>query len=83
MAVRIRLARTGANNDPCFRVVAIDSRSPRDGRYLEQMGWYDPKHAGVNFSLKLDRIEHWRRQGAQFSNTVRSLVRKARRSAAG
>jgi len=83
MAVKVRMTRTGANNDPCFRVVATDGRSPRDGSYLENLGWYDPKKAGVNYSLKLDRIEHWRSKGAQLSDTVRSLVRKARRQAAG
>jgi len=81
MAVRIRLTRTGANNDPCFRVVATDARSPRDGRYLENLGWYDPKRPGMNFSLKLDRIEFWRNRGAQLSDTVRSLIRRARRQA--
>ena len=83
MAVKVRLTRTGANNDPCFRVVATDGRSPRDGSYLEILGWYDPKKAGVNYSLKLDRIEHWKNKGAQLSDTVRSLVKKASRPAAG
>jgi small subunit ribosomal protein S16 len=82
MAVRVRLTRTGANNDPCFRVVATDSRSPRDGSYLENLGWYDPKKPGVNFALKLDRIEHWKGRGALLSDTVRSLVRKARKQPA-
>ena len=83
MAVRVRLTRTGANNDPCFRVVATDSRSPRDGSYLENLGWYDPKKAGVNFAVKVDRIDYWKGRGALLSDTVRSLVRKARKQAAG
>jgi small subunit ribosomal protein S16 len=72
----------GANNDMTFRVVATDSRAPRDGRALEILGWYDPKRKDTNFSLKLDRIERWVSQGAQMSDTVRSLVRKARKQAA-
>jgi small subunit ribosomal protein S16 len=60
-------------------VVAADSRSPRDGRFLEILGWYDPKREGTNFDLKLDRIDHWTNQGAQVSDTVRSLLKKARK----
>lgn len=81
MSVKIRMTRTGANRDISFRVVATDSRSPRDGKSLENLGWYDPKKTGVNYSLKLDRIEHWVGNGAQMSDTVRSLVRKARLAA--
>jgi small subunit ribosomal protein S16 len=62
-------------------VVATDGRSPRDGRYLENLGWYDPKKGGVNFALKLDRIAYWKDKGAQLSDTVRSLVRKASKQA--
>ena len=82
MAVKIRLTRTGATNDVCYRVIAADSRSPRDGRFLEILGWYDPKRDGVNFDLKLDRIDHWKREGALMSDTVRSLVRRAAKAAA-
>ena len=82
MAVKVRLTKTGANNDPSFRVVATDSRSPRDGSYLENLGWYDPKKAGVNYALKLERIEYWKSKGAQLSDTVASLVKKARKQAA-
>ena len=82
MAVKIRLTRTGGKNDVCYRVVAADSRSPRDGRFLEILGWYDPKREGVNFELKRDRIEHWKGQGAQLSDTVRSLVRRSDKTAA-
>lgn len=77
MAVRVRLTRTGARNDNCFRVVAADARSPRDGQFIEILGWYDPKRSGTNFDLKLDRIEHWQAQGAEFSATVKSLVKRA------
>ncbi|MBN1675419.1 MAG: 30S ribosomal protein S16 [Kiritimatiellae bacterium] len=81
MAVKIRLRRTGAKNCPCFRVVATDTRFPRDGRFLEVLGWYDPKLAGANFNLKLERVEHWVGKGAVVSDTVRSLIRKARTGA--
>ena len=80
MSVKVRLRRTGAKNDICYRVVAIDSRSPRDGRYLELLGWYDPKKEGVNFLIQVDRIEHWKSKGAIISDTVRSLVRKAKKA---
>ena len=77
MSVKIRLRRTGANKDISYRVVATDSRSPRDGRFIEALGWYDPKKTGVNFALKLERIAYWKSKGAQISDTVKSLVRKA------
>ncbi len=79
--VKIRLTRTGATNDMCYRVVATDSRRPRDGRFLENLGWYDPKRSGINFSINLDRIAHWKSVGAQVSDTVSSLVRRARAAA--
>ncbi len=81
MAVKLRLTRTGARNSACYRVVAADERSPRDGRFLEILGWYDPKQDGKNFDLKLDRIDYWRGTGAQVSDTVRSLVKRARQMA--
>lgn len=76
MSVKVRLRRTGSTNDVCYRVVAADTRSPRDGRFLEVLGWYDPKVEGKNFRLKLDRIEHWVGQGAVVSDTVRSLIKR-------
>ncbi len=79
MAVIIRCRRAGANNDPCFRIVATDERSPRDGKFLELLGWYDPKKRENNFHLKLERIEMWLSKGAQLSAMVRTLVNKARR----
>jgi small subunit ribosomal protein S16 len=79
MAVKIRLKRTGTTNEACFRVVAADARSPRDGRNLETLGWYTPTQPGVNFKLKLDRIDHWVGNGAQVSDTVASLIRKSRK----
>jgi small subunit ribosomal protein S16 len=79
MAVKIRMTRTGCKNDVCYRVVAADSRSPRDGRNVENLGWYDPKRQGVNFRLKLDRIDYWTGCGAEVSDTVRNLVKQARK----
>jgi small subunit ribosomal protein S16 len=81
MAVKIRMTRKGSTNDPSFRCVAADSRSPRDGRFIELLGWYDPKRKDKNYELKLDRIEEWVRKGATVSDTVASLVRRARRAA--
>ncbi len=78
MSVIIRCRRTGANNDPCFRIVAADKRSPRDGKCLETLGWYDPKKKKNNFFLNLARIKDLKEQGAQISATVLSLMRKAK-----
>ena len=81
MVVKIRCQKTGANNDPCFRIVATDIRSPRDGKCLETLGWYDPKKKDKNFFLKMDRVEMWKKQGAQISDMVRALIRKAKTGA--
>lgn len=77
MAVKIRMKRMGGKNDMSFRVIAADTRSPRDGKFIEQLGWYDPKREGKNYSLKLDRIAYWRGTGAQVTETVASLLKKA------
>jgi len=76
MAVAIRLRREGALNRPYFKIVVTDKRSPRDGKFIEIVGTYDPKKPGLNSTLKLDRIEHWISKGAQPSDTVRSLIKK-------
>jgi small subunit ribosomal protein S16 len=81
MAVKIRMTRTGANKDISYRVVATDSRFPRDGKNLEVLGWYDPKKQGLNFGLKMDRIDHWISKGALVSDTVKSLIKKNRAAA--
>src|SRR5438552_18615676 len=78
MAVAIRLRREGALNRPYFKVVVTDTRSPRDGKFIEIVGTYDPKKTGQNSTLKLDRIEHWNGTGAQTSDTVRSLIKKTK-----
>jgi small subunit ribosomal protein S16 len=82
MAVSIRLRREGALNRPYYKVVVADSRSPRDGKFIEIIGTYDPKKTGHNSTLKMDRIEHWISKGAQPSDTVRSLIKKNRKHAA-
>jgi small subunit ribosomal protein S16 len=76
MAVSIRLRREGALNRPYYKVVVADSRSPRDGKFIEIIGTYDPKKPGHNSTLKLDRAEYWISKGAQPSDTVRSLIKK-------
>ena len=76
MAVKIRMTRTGAKNSASFRIVAADSRSPRDGRNIEILGWYDPNRTGRNFELKQDRMAYWQGQGAQVSDTVKTLLQR-------
>ncbi len=76
MAVKIRLKRLGRRHRSFYRVSAMDSRSPRDGRVIEELGWYDPlaKDAAKQVSLKRERIEYWLSVGAQPSDTVRNLL---------
>jgi small subunit ribosomal protein S16 len=76
MAVTIRLRREGARNRPYYKVVVADSRSPREGKFIEIIGTYDPKKPNHNSTLKLDRAEYWIARGAQPSDTVRSLIKK-------
>jgi len=76
MAVRIRLARHGAKKKPFYRIVVADSESPRDGRYLENVGTYNPLLDPAQVSLKSERIQYWMDQGAKPSDTVRSLLKK-------
>jgi small subunit ribosomal protein S16 len=82
MAVSIRLRREGALNRPYYKVVVADSRSPRDGKFIEIIGTYDPKKPGHNSMLKIDRAEYWIARGAQPSDTVRSLIKKNKKLAA-
>ena len=82
MAVAIRLRREGTLNRPYYKVVVTDKRSPRDGKFIEIIGTYDPKKPGHNSTLKLDRAEYWISKGAQPSDTVRSLIKKNKNPAA-
>ena len=79
MAVAIRLRREGAKNRPYYRVVVADSRSPRDGKFIEIIGTYDPKQTGQNSSFSVERAEYWISKGAQPSDTVRSLIKKQKK----
>ena len=79
--VKIRLRRIGTRNVPAYRIVVADIRSPRDGRFIENLGTYDPRKAGDNFRVDLDRAKYWVQKGAQPSETVRSILKKAERAA--
>ena len=68
----------GSRNAPFYRVVIQDGRRAPTGRFIETIGWYDPKQEGTNFSINLDRVEYWSSSGAQPSDTVASLIKKAR-----
>ena len=74
--LRIRLSRHGAKKDPHYRVVVAEKRRPRDGRFIEIVGYYNPALEPVRLHLNLDRIHHWVKQGAQPSETVRVLMGK-------
>ena len=76
--VRLRLTRKGAKKKPFYRVVASDARAPRDGRFIEQLGYYDPMKSPKIIKLDLERVDHWISNGAQPSDTVASLIKKAR-----
>ena len=77
MAVRIRLRRTGRKNAPSFRIVVADGTSPRDGRFIEIIGQYYPRLGDKAVQLDTERANHWLDVGAQPTDTVRSLLRKA------
>jgi len=76
MAVRIRLARHGAKKKPFYRIVVADSESPRDGKYLENVGTYNPLLDPAQVAFKSDRVQYWMDQGAKPSHTVRNLLKK-------
>ncbi len=79
MAVSIRLARQGAKKRPFYRIVAADRRAPRDGRFIEQIGYYDPRAKVI--SLDLARYDHWVSHGGQPSQTVRDIARRHKAAA--
>ena len=76
MAVVIRLARHGAKKKPFYRIVVADGERPRNGKYLENVGTYDPLIDPAKVTLKTERIQYWMGQGAKPSDTVRSLLKK-------
>lgn len=74
MAVKMRLIRIGKTKQPVYRVVVIDGRSPRDGRYLDQVGRYDPRHEPSLVEIDNDKAVEWMKKGAQPTETVRKLL---------
>jgi len=76
MSVKIRLARHGAKKRPYYRIVVADSESPRDGRYLEAVGTYNPLLDPAEVTLKTERVKYWIEQGALPSDTVKSIFKK-------
>ncbi len=76
MAVKIRLARYGAKKRPFYRIVAADSECPRDGKFLEMLGTYNPLNTPADVTLKADRVQYWIGQGAIPSDTVKSILKK-------
>lgn len=76
MAVVLRLKRFGTNKKLFWRIVASDKRSPRDGRFIEEIGWYDPRKNPMGLSIKKDRALHWLKNGAVPSATVKSLFKR-------
>ena len=76
--VKIRMRRTGCKNHAAYRIVAADERSPRDGKFLEILGWYDTQIKDENFKLDLPRVDYWLSKGAKPSTTVASLIRRAK-----
>jgi small subunit ribosomal protein S16 len=79
MAVVLRLSRAGTHKAPFYHVVATDSRKPRDGRYLEDVGMYDPTRSPELIRLKVERIEYWLKAGAKPSPTVAKVIDRARK----
>ncbi|NLC46472.1 MAG: 30S ribosomal protein S16 [Firmicutes bacterium] len=77
MAVKIRLRRMGAKKQPFYRLVVADSRSPRDGRFIEELGWYNPLTSDDKVEVDEDKALSWLQKGAQPTDTARRLLRKA------
>ena len=70
------MKRVGAKNTPVFRIVVADGRSPRDGKFIEEIGTYQPLKQGENFKLDMERVTYWVSKGAQPSDTVASFIKK-------
>lgn len=79
--VAIRLNRQGTKDRPYYKIVAVDNRKRRDGRYIEQIGTYNPMIDGVNYKIDLEKIDKWIGNGAKPSDTVRDIIKKARKEA--
>lgn len=76
MAVKLRLTRKGTKKKPFYRIVAADIQAPRDGKFLEAVGTYDPMQNPAVITLKQDRVQYWLEQGAQPTTTVKSILKK-------
>ncbi len=76
MAVVLRMTRRGAKKKPFYRIVAADSRSPRDGKFLEMLGTYDPLKSENNIKIDAEKVNSWIKKGAKPSETVASLLKK-------
>jgi len=76
MAVKIRLKRIGAKKNPFYRVVVADSRSPRDGKFIEQLGTYDPLKDPAEVQINAEKAKDWIKKGAQPTDTVRAILKK-------
>lgn len=76
MSTKIRLSRHGSKKNPFYRIVVSDSRSPRDGKFIEQIGTYDPRIASGGVKLDKEKVEKWLKRGAQPSQTVSELIEK-------
>ncbi|HSE84522.1 MAG TPA: 30S ribosomal protein S16 [Thermodesulfobacteriota bacterium] len=74
--VKIRLTRIGSKKKPSYRIVAADSRSPRDGKFLEILGYYDPRKKPHILEVKTERVNNWLKQGAQLTERVEKLISK-------
>jgi small subunit ribosomal protein S16 len=83
MSVRVRLTRVGSKKNPIWRVVVSDQRSPRDGRFIETIGHYNPQTDPSTIVIDTERFEHWVGRGAQPTNTVKQLVRAQAKGVAG
>ncbi|NLM45608.1 MAG: 30S ribosomal protein S16 [Firmicutes bacterium] len=77
MAVRIRLKRVGAKKRPFYRIIVADSRSPRDGAFIDELGYYNPTTEPVTLSINAEKAQAWLQKGAQPSDTVKALLAKA------
>lgn len=77
MAVKIRLRRTGAKKAPAYRVVVADNRYPRDGRFIEEIGYYDPMKNPAEIKIDTEKAADWMKKGAQPTDTVKALLKKA------
>ncbi len=83
MAATIRLSRHGAKKRPFYRIIVTDSRAPRDGRRLEQVGTYDPNQNPARVQFQQEKLEHWLRRGARPSLTVAQLIKRSGIALAG